>query len=442
VSEEPPAGGGVAPPMSSYGPQGAPSDLSASFGVAPEPEPDSWHNAFRALRHRDFRLFTIGQSISLIGTWMQSVALSWLVYRLTNSEFLLGVTFFCAQLPVFLLAPLGGSFADRHSRHRLVLQAQVLSMIQALLLAALTLTGRVAIWHVLALALFLGCVTAFEMPALQALFIHMTGKEDLLGAISLNSAVYSSARIIGPAIAGLLVARFGEGLCFLLNGLSFLGAILALRAMRIPPSEPPRRESSWRHLLDGFTYTASHGPVRWLLLVLATTAISGNPVVVLLPFFVGEVFGRGSEALGFLVGAMGVGAVIGTLVLARRRHIGGLPRVVLLGAVAMGACVSVFPLFRSYFLALAIMPVIGFSVVRHLTAVNTLLQVLTPDTYRGRVMALYSMTLVGLAPFASLAAGLLAGRLGAGRTVFLGGVVCLAGAGLFRWRGAPLLAGR
>jgi len=233
---------------------------------------------FRALRHRNFRLFISGQIISLVGTWMQNVAQSWLVYRLTHSELLLGTTWFCSQIPVFALGPLGGLASDRYSRHRLVVVTQTLSMVQALALAILTLTGRVQVWHVLALSLVLGTINAIDMPARQSLIIQMTSKDDLLNAISLNSSVFNAARVVGPGVAGLVVAAFGEGVCFLLNGLSFLAVIACLLAMRLPDFIPPRPNSPWRHLMDGFRYAGSHRPVRMLLTMMAAVTLSGMPV--------------------------------------------------------------------------------------------------------------------------------------------------------------------
>jgi len=359
---------------------------------------------------------------------MQNVAQSWLVYRLTHSELLLGTTWFCSQIPVFVLGPLGGVAADRYSRHRIVVLTQTAAMLQAFTLAALTLGGWVQVWHVLGLATLLGVINAFDMPGRQALLIHMAAKQDLLNAISLNSAIFNAARVVGPALAGVLVARLGEGVCFALNGLSFVAVIVSLLMMRLPGMPSRREESPWRHLVDGFRYAHRTAPVRVLLGLIGAASLAGMPAIVLMPFFADGIFHRGSQGLGFLMGAMGVGAVAGTLWLAGKGRTGELPRVILLGSVMLGASFVLFALSPSYYLGLALMPVVGFSVMRQNASANTLIQTLIPDEYRGRIMALYAMMVVGLGPFGSLAAGVLAQRLGVRMTVLLGGLLCLAAA--------------
>jgi MFS family permease len=388
---------------------------------------------FRALRHRNFRLFISGQIISLIGTWMQNVAQSWLVYRLTHSEWLLGAAWFCSHIPVFALGPLGGLAADRFSRHKLVIITQALSMLQAFALAALTLSGWVQVWHVLALAGVLGVINAFDMPGRQALVVHLTNREDLINAISLNSAVFNAARVVGPGIAGLLVAAVGEGACFALNGVSFLAVIGCLMAMRLPSFQCPNHDSPLAHLVDGFRYAWRHIAVRRVLFMMAAATLSGMPALVLMPFFADDIFHEGSRGLGVLMAAMGTGAVIGTLVLARRTRVGGLTRIMVYSGLVMGACYIAFALSPSYYLSLAIMPLIGYSVMRQMASANTTIQSMIPDEYRGRIMALYAMTVVGLGPFGSLAAGAMAGHLGARATVALGGVVAIASAAVFAW---------
>ena len=387
---------------------------------------------FRALRHRNFRLFIIGQSVSLIGTWMQNVAQAWLVYRLTHSELLLGTAWFCTQIPVFALGCLGGLASDRYSRWKLVILTQTFSLLQALGLAVLTLTGRVQVWHVLAFAVMLGCINAFDMPARQSLVIHMTGKEDLLNAISLNSAVFNSARAVGPAIAGLVVAAAGEGVCFLLNAISFAAVIGCLVAMRLPPFRRVVKDSPWSHLLDGFRYGYRHREVRTILWMMAATTIGGMPAVVLMPFFADDIFHRGSQGLGFLAGSMGVGAVIGTLVLAGRTRVHELPRVIVYSAATTGTCFLLFASSPWFYLSLFIMPIIGFSTMRQMVSANTLIQSLIPDEYRGRIMALYAITVVGIGPFGSLAAGAMAHHFGARLTVVAGGLLYLLAAAAFR----------
>ena len=401
--------------------------------LLPELAPSRIPHTFRALRHRNFRLFIGGQIISLVGTWMQNVALSWLVYRLTHSELLLGTAWFCSQIAVFALGPLGGIAADRFPRQKVVIVTQTLSMVQAFVLAALTLTGRVQVWQLLVLAGVLGVINAFDMPGRQALVIQMTSKEDLINAISLNSAVFNSARVVGPAIAGLLLAVVGEGTCFLINGISFLAVILCLTAMRIPPAAPQAHAPMWQHLVDGFRYAGHHSAVRRVLALMGAATLAGMPGLVLMPFFADDIFHRGSRGLGILMGAMGIGAVIGTLTLARRTRLSGLGNVMVFSGLTTGACYLAFAFSPSFYLSLAIMPVIGYSVMRQMASANTTIQTLIPDEYRGRIMALYSMTVVGLGPFGSLAAGALAGRFGARIAMASGGALALAASLVFAW---------
>jgi MFS family permease len=410
-----------------------PSDMSAPAGVPPAGE-SGLRTAFRALRHRNFKLFVTGQIVSLVGTWMQNVAQAWLVYRLTHSELLLGTAWFCTQVPVFAFGSLGGLAADRYSRHRLVVITQILSMFQAFALAALTLSGKAQVWHILALALMLGTINAFDMPGRQSLIIEMTSKDDLLNAISLNSAIFNGARVVGPAIAGVVVAAFGEGICFLLNGVSFLAVIGCLLAMRLPKFSRRVQDSPWAHLVQGLRYVHGHRPVRTLLGMMAAVTIAGMPALVLMPFFAEDIFHRGSRGLGILMGAMGAGAVAGTLALAWRSQVSRLPKVIFWSALLYGASFCAFAWSSSFYFSLAIMPLIGYSVMRQMASANTLIQTLIPDDYRGRTMAFYSMTVVGLGPFGSLAAGALAHAWGARLTVTAGGMVALAAAVIFRMK--------
>jgi len=412
----------------------SPACLIPEFAPQPEQSTETYgrfRQTFRAFRHRNFRLFLFGQIVSLIGTWMQNVAQSWLVYRLSHSAFLLGAAWFCGQISVLALGSIGGVVSDRYSRHRIVIFTQFLSMLQAFALAALTLSGHVRVWHILALALTLGTINAFDMPARQALIIQLANKEDLLNAISLNSAIFNAARIVGPAIAGLLVAALGEGACFMLNGFSFLAVIAALAAMHIPGIARQVPDSSWMHLKEGFRYAWHHVLVRSLLMVLAATTLAGMPALVLMPFFADDIFHRGSQGLGFLMGAMGLGAVIGTLVLAQRAEATGLHKVIVYSALSTGTAFVLFAASPSFYLSLAIMPVIGFGVMRQNAAANTSIQTLIPDEYRGRIMSLYAMTVVGLGPFGSLTAGAVAHAVGARWTVFAGGVLAVAAAWVF-----------
>ncbi|HLK47955.1 MAG TPA: MFS transporter [Bryobacteraceae bacterium] len=389
--------------------------------------------AFGALRHRNFRLFVSGQLVSLVGTWMQNVAQSWLVYRLTHSELLLGTAWFCSQIAVFALGPLGGVAADRFSRHKVVVLTQTFSMLQAFALAALTLTGRVQVWHILVLATLLGAINAFDMPGRQSLLIHMTSKDDLLSAISINSAVFNAARSVGPGVAGLLVAWLGEGVCFFLNGVSFLAVIGSLLAMRLEPFERKQENSPWGHLVDGFRYAKQHTEVRRVLTVMAAATFANTPVLVLAPVFADEIFHRGSQGLGFLMAAMGVGAVIGTLGMARRTEAANLQPIIAFSGIAMGLATIAFAFSPWYKLSLVIMPLIGYSVFRQMVSANTTIQTLILDEYRGRIMSMYGMTIVGLGPFGSLASGALAGRFGARATTLLGGLLAVVSSAVFAW---------
>ena len=364
---------------------------------------------------------------------MQTIAQSWLVYRLTHSELLLGTALFCSQIAVFALGPFGGLAADRFSRHKLVITTQTLMMFQAFALAWLTLSGRVRVWEILALAVVLGAINAFDIPGRQSLLIQMTSKEDLLSAISLNSAVFNTARGVGPGIAGVLVAALGEGFCFFLNGVSFLAVIGGLLAMKLAPFERPAPASPWQRLIDGFRYVWDHTAVRRILAALSAATLSGAPILVLAPVFSDQIFHRGSRGLGFLMAAMGVGAVIGTLSLARRTQVAGLPKVIAYSAFLLGGANLAFAVSPNFYTSMAFTMLIGYGLMRQLAAANTTIQTMIPDEYRGRVMSLYSMCVVGIAPFGSLAAGAIAGRFGARFTMALGGVVSLAAGSLFGW---------
>ncbi len=389
---------------------------------------------FRALRHRNYRLFCFGQIISLCGTWMQNVAQTWLIYRLTRSELLVGATYFCLQVPVFALGPLAGLAADRRPRRRILVVSHLLSLAQALALGVLVIQGRVVVWQVLALAVALGCINAFEITARQSFVIEMVGKEDLLNAIALNSTIFNAARVAGPGLAGVLVYRLGEGGCFLLNAASFAPVIWSLLAMRLPPFERAVEESPWRHMIDGFRYAFGAAGLRYLFVLLAVTTICGTPALVLMPFFADEILGQGSRGLGALLGAMGIGALTGTLALAGRSTTRGLVRVIELGALGLGAALILLAVSRRFYLSIAVMLWLGFCMLRQLASTNTLVQTLIADQYRGRIMALYTMTVVGLAPFASLLAGAVAQRVGPPATVAAGGVLCLLATLLLRPR--------
>ncbi|HYP27056.1 MAG TPA: MFS transporter [Blastocatellia bacterium] len=391
--------------------------------------------ALRAFRHRNYRIYFAGLFVSFIGTWMQSVAQSWLVYRLTDSAWLLGLVGFASQVPVFLLAPFGGVLADRRSRHRIIIITQALAMVQALLLAGLTLSGRVNVSAVIALASMLGIINAFDMPARQSFVIELVGRKDLINAIGLNSSMINSARIIGPAVAGVIVAWVGEGLCFLINGLSYLAVLGGLFMIRTGRGEVEKpKESALRDFKEGFDFVRRTGPVRALLLLVAFVSIFGLPYIVLMPVFAARILGAGAKGMGILLGAAGLGALAGALTLATRREVRGLGRLVATSSAIFGVMLILFSLSRSLTLSAALLVPIGFTMMLQTSASNTLLQNMVPDRMRGRVMSFFSMSLMGMAPFGSLLAGAAATRFDAPKTVAAGGVLCLLAALVFRLR--------
>ena len=387
------------------------------------------------MRHRNFQLFFGGQLVSLIGTWMQTVAQSWLVYRLTDSAVLLGFVGFASQIPVFPLAPIGGIVADRFPKRRVVVATQSSSMVLAFLLAWLTLSGRVRVWEIILLATLLGVVNAFDIPARQSFFAEMVGKEDLQSAIGLNSTIFNGARVIGPAIAGILVARFGEGRCFLFNGISFVAVIVALLAMRVHDrAGAVTGRPALQDALEGFRYALGSPTVLALLLLIALVSVVGVPYTVLMPIFADRILHGGARALGLLMGSTGVGAILGALTLTMWRGLRGLGRVVAAAAGGFGATLILFSLSRTFWLSLLMLMPVGYCIMLQSSATNTLLQSMAPDHLRGRVMSLYSMMFMGMVPFGALGAGFTAARLGAPYTVALGGATCMLGAALFARR--------
>lgn len=388
--------------------------------------------ALRALRHRNYRLFFIGQLISLIGTWMQMVAQSWLVYRLTGSSLLLGTVGFASQIPVFLLAFLGGAAADRYNRHRVVIATQAAAMVLAFALSILTLTGAVQVWHIVVLAALLGVVNAFDMPARQAFVVALVEKDDLMNAIALNSSIFNGARVLGPSIAGVVIAAIGEGWCFFANGVSYIAVITCLLLMKVAwRGSEAGRGSGVRDLLEGFVYVRHTPPIRALLLLIALVSMVGMPYSVLMPIFADRILGGGPRGLGILMGATGVGALAGAMSLAVRPGTGGLGRLVGYAGAGFGAGLILFSLSRWFWLSALFLLPVGYCLIVTMGATNTLIQTMVPDRLRGRVMALHVMMFMGMAPFGSLLAGALAEPLGAPATVALGAVLCVGGSALF-----------
>ncbi len=387
----------------------------------------------RALRHRNYRLFFAGQGISLVGTWMQAMAQAWLVYRLSGSSFMLGLVGFAGQVPVFLLSVLGGAVADERSKRAILIWTQALSMLLALTAALLTLSGAVQVWHVILLATSLGVVNAFDIPARQAFVMEMVGREDLHNAIALNSSMFNSARVLGPTLAGLLVPLVGEGWCFLFNSASYLTVIAGLLLMRLErAASKANAGTAWQRIRDGLSFAAGHATIRTLLLLVGLSNLLGLSYHVLMPVFADRILGGGPMSLGLLMGATGLGAFAGAMLLAARRDALGLGRWVIRAGLSFGASLMLFSVSRSLLLSALLLVPVGFSMVVLMAAANTLIQQTAPDGYRGRVMALYSMMVVGMAPFGALIAGGLAQVLGPQATVFAGGLACLAAVAAFR----------
>ncbi len=388
---------------------------------------------WRALRHRNYRLFYAGQGISLVGTWMQQIAVSWLVYRLTNSPVLLGISSFALNAPVLVLAPIAGFYADRWNRHKLLIIVQAAAMVQALLMAALVLTETITIWQIIALSLFLGVVNAFDMPIRQSFVVDMIeDRNDLSNAIALNSTIFNSARLVGPSIAGLMIAAVGEGMVFLINGLSYIAVIIALLAMH--PVAQPRKDSSSglvSSLVEGFRYAFGFMPIRSLLLLIALVSLVGMPYTVLMPIFAKDILHGDSHTLGFLVGASGIGALTGAIMLASRRSVRGLWRVIPIAAGIFGIGLIALSFSREVWLSTLLMVVTGFGMITQMATSNTVLQTIVDDDKRGRVMSLYTQAIRGITPFGGLIAGALAASIGAPYTFLLGGLCCILGALLF-----------
>jgi MFS family permease len=394
----------------------------------------------RALRHPNYRLFFIGQGISLIGTWLTRVALGWWVFRLTGSELILGTVSFAGQLPTFLLAPVGGVIVDRVDRHRLLVITQILAMIQSVLLTVLALSGHASVPYILSLAVFQGLINAFDTPARQAFIVELVEvREDLPIAIALNSSMVNAARLIGPSFAGLLIAAFGEAGCFAIDALSYVAVIGSLLAMRVPPREQvksPRRVLG--DLRAGLAYAAKSEPISAILLLVALISLTGAPYTMLMPVLAQQTLGGGAYTLGFAMAAAGAGAVAGALWLASRPSVLGLGRVMVASSLSFGVGLMLLSLSRTLWLSLPILVVTGAGMMVTLASSNTLLQTIVDEDKRGRVMSLYTMAFFGMVPFGSLLAGWLAAHMGALSTIFCGGLFTALGGVLF-WRQLPAL---
>lgn len=390
---------------------------------------------FRALQHRNFQLFFAGQLTSLCGTWMQTTAQLWLVYKLTGSAAMLGLLGFASQIPILPLAAVGGYVADHYDRHKGVMWTQTVSMLLAFLLAALTLTHTIRVWHLITIALLLGVVNSFDVPIRQAFIVQMVGKEDLPNAIALNSSIFNGARVVGPAVAGMAIVWVGEGWCFFLNGMSFLaviGALAAMRPAKVPPSSG--EGSPLRNFIEGFRYVWGDTAVRSALLLLSLLSLLGLQYSVFLPIFANDILHGGAQGMGFLLSAAGVGAVFGALHFAARTSYKGLARFIAVTAVICALGLMVFSQSKVFLLSAGVLFVVGFAATAQMAATNTIVQSRVPDELRGRVMAVYASMFMGVQPVGSLMAGLVARHIGAPRTLAIFGAMCLAGAVAFIFR--------
>ena len=382
---------------------------------------------FRALKHRNFQLFIVGQLISLIGTWMQTTAQQWLVYRLTGSVALLGVLGFANQVPMLLLAWMGGYAGDRYNRHRGVIVTQTCSMLLAFALAALTLTHVIRVWHLIVIAFLVGIVNAFDVPIRQAFFVHMVGKDDLPNAIALNSSIFNGARVIGPAVAGFTIVLVGEGWCFFLNGVSFIAVLVALLMMRIERSEGQRAEESpIRSFIQGFRFAMSDVPIRSALLLLSVLSLFGLQYAVFLPIYAKDILHGGAKALGLLMSAAGVGAVLGALQFAARTQYQGLTRWMATTCTVCGLALMVIAAARTFWLCAVVLFVVGFAATSQMAATNTMIQRRVPDEMRSRLMAVYATMFMGVQPIGALIAGGVAKHLGAPYTLMAFGSIVLS----------------
>ena len=389
---------------------------------------------FRAFRHRNYRLFFAGQSISLIGTWVRQTALGWLVYRLTDSPLMLGVVVFCSQIPTFLIAPFAGVLADKWNRHHLLIICQILSMMQALILTYLVLAGHIEIWQIITLAIILGIVNSFDIPVRQTFTFDMVeNTHDLGNAIALNSSMFNAARLIGASLAGILIVRWGEGICFLINGLTYLPVIAALLAMKIKAQHhlKAKHPPVLKELKEGIVYAWKFPPIRTILLFHALISLMGMPYAVTLPIFARDILESGPRVLGFLMGASGLGALIGAIFLASRKNVRGLGKIIVWATAVFGLGLITFSFSSILWISLPLMVFTGFGMLVETVSTNTVLQSIVDDDKRGRVMSFYTMAFMGMAPLGSLMAGSLASKIGAPHTLILGGVCCLLGSLLF-----------
>ena len=387
--------------------------------------------AFRALSHKNFRLFVSGQSLSLVGTWIQQVAVTWLVYRLTNSAFMLGIVGFSGQLPLFVIAPFAGVLADKSNRHKLLLYTQSLALLQALILSILVFTEAIQIWQLIVLSVILGIINAFDMPIRQAFVVEMIDnkKEDLGNAIAFNSSMVNAARLVGPSVAGILIATVGEGWCFLINAISFFAVVISLLKMKVEPLKlKPRESKVLKQLSEGFKYTFGFAPIRYLIILLSVVSLMSTSITLLAPVIAKEYLGGGADTFGFLMSAYGSGALLGAFYLLNKKNVLGLGKIIGMAVILFGISLVIFSFSRVFAASVVIMAAAGLGMMLQIASTNTLLQTLSEETKRGRVMSFYSMAFRGMSPFGSLIAGGLGSSIGAPAAILASGAVCLTSA--------------
>lgn len=389
----------------------------------------SFSHAWRALRNQNFRLFFIGQGLSLIGTWMMRMATSWLVYRLTGSALLLGIVGFASQIVPFLLQPLAGAWVERIDRQKLLVWTQVAAAVQSFMLAGLTLGHIITIWEVIALSALQGLVNAFDVPGRNSFFIQMIeDRNDLGNAIALNSTMVNGARLLGPALAGVTIGVVGEGGCFLIDGISYVAVVISLLMMKIKPVEVAHTaDNLFRQMREGWDYVRSFSPMRTILVLFSIVSLMGYPHMVLLPIFAGQVFHGGPHTLGWLTAASGLGALISALSLAFRKSVVGLTRMIQISSATLGLALILFGFSHQFILSLLLMGFAGFGMMQSASASNTVIQTLVPEDKRARVISYYAMAYFGSAPIGSLLAGALAQKIGASNTIIITGTFCLLG---------------
>lgn len=393
-----------------------------------------FHHILISLKNRNFRLYFGGMCVSLVGTWIQQIAMSWLVYKLTGSLFLLAMVTFMSQIPILLITPFVSVFVDRIDKRKILLFTQSFSMFQALLLALLTFSGTIAVWHILSLSLLLGCINALDNPTRQAFYPGLIPRSHLGNAIALNSTIINGSRLVGPAIGGILIGLAGESWCFLLNGISYIGVISALLLMRLPqPAPQNNRQNVLADLTEGFIYVSGSIPLRSLLLLMSVVSFFGLPLMTFIPAYVKDILGGDSAMLGYLLSCTGIGSLLAALLLAARRSVPGLSKVISISACCLGLCLLQISFITTPWIAAILCIITGFTIITAVASINTLLQTLSDEDKRGRVMGYLAMAFTGITPLGSLALGALEKYTGLPSIIFVSGICCLSGALLFEY---------